>query len=340
MPRSRAALRPAGVALLVLALGAGPALPQSASAPAATPPAPGSLPPPRPLQPATPPAANTLPANPTPRPPAAQPPQGTPQTAPRPAPQAAPSSPPRPAQGEARPAQGQTGNQPRPPQGQPSQGQSQARPPGQTPAVGAQPPPANRRPPPGTAAAGAAAAGAAAGAAGAAAAASRTPEPAQPAPPPGPPPLPAPSTGQVSGLPIPRFASLRSDQVNMRVGPNTTFPIEWTFQRRDLPVMIVGEFQVWRRVRDADGAEGWVHQSTLAGRRTALVRPAGTAPEITLRRRGEESAPAVARLRGGVIARIRECAPSSAWCEVQVATHRGYLRRADVWGLLPDEEVK
>uniref|UniRef100_UPI0034A44506 SH3 domain-containing protein n=1 Tax=Falsiroseomonas sp. TaxID=2870721 RepID=UPI0034A44506 len=158
--------------------------------------------------------------------------------------------------------------------------------------------------------------------------------------PPGPPPLPAPSTGQISGLPIPRFASLRSDQVNMRVGPNTTFPIEWTFQRRDLPVMIVGEFQVWRRVRDADGAEGWVHQSTLAGRRTALVRPAGGAPEITLRRRGEESAPAVARLRGGVIARIRECAPGSAWCEVQVATHRGYLRRADVWGLLPDEEVK
>jgi SH3-like domain-containing protein len=161
-----------------------------------------------------------------------------------------------------------------------------------------------------------------------------------PAPPPGPPPLPAPSTGQVSGLPIPRFASLRSDQVNLRVGPNTTFPIEWTFQRRDLPVMIVGEFQVWRRVRDMEGTEGWVHQSTLAGRRTALVRPTNAAPEITLRRRPEESAAAVARLRSGVITRIRECAPASAWCEVQVTTHRGYIRRADVWGLLPDEEVK
>jgi SH3-like domain-containing protein len=336
MPCSRAALRPAGVALLLLALGAGPALPQPASAPVVSTTAPGSLPPPRPLQPAPLPAASPPPANPAPRPPAAQPPQVAPQATPRPAPPAStPSAPARPPQGEARPAQGQTGTQPRPPQGQ-----SQARPPAQPPAVGAQPAPANRRPPPGTPAAGAAAAGAAAGAAGVAAAASRTPEPAQPAPPPGPLPLPAPSTGQVSGLPIPRFASLRSDQVNMRVGPNTTFPIEWTFQRRDLPVMIVGEFQVWRRVRDADGAEGWVHQSTLAGRRTALVRPAGTAPEITLRRRGEESAAAVARLRGGVIARIRECAPASAWCEVQVATHRGYLRRADVWGLLPDEEVK
>jgi SH3-like domain-containing protein len=128
--------------------------------------------------------------------------------------------------------------------------------------------------------------------------------------------------------------------VNLRVGPNTTFPIEWTFQRRDLPVMIVGEFQVWRRVRDVEGTEGWVHQSTLAGRRTALVRPPNAAPEITLRRRPEDQATAIARLRGGVIARIRECAPASAWCEVQVTTYRGYVRRADVWGLLPDEEVK
>ncbi|WP_308116437.1 SH3 domain-containing protein, partial [Falsiroseomonas oryziterrae] len=174
---------------------------------------------------------------------------------------------------------------------------------------------------------------------GAAAAANRTPEPAQPVPA-GPPPLPPPSTGTVSGLPIPRYASLRSDQVNMRVGPNTTFPIEWTFQRRDLPVMIVGEFQVWRRIRDVDGAEGWVHQSTLAGRRTALVRPAANVQEVTLRRRPDESAAAVARLRPGVIARIRECEPSSAWCEVQVQDMRGYLRRAEVWGLLEGEEIK
>ncbi|MGG5819127.1 SH3 domain-containing protein, partial [Falsiroseomonas sp. HW251] len=163
---------------------------------------------------------------------------------------------------------------------------------------------------------------------------------AQPAPPPGPPPLPPPSTGSVSGLPIPRFASLRSDQVNMRVGPNTTFPIEWTFQRRDLPVMIVGEFQVWRRIRDVDGAEGWVHQSTLAGRRTVLVKPPANAEEAVLRRRPEESASPVARLRGGVIARVRECDASSAWCEVQVQGMRGYVKRGDTWGLLPEEEVK
>uniref|UniRef100_UPI003F70C9D2 SH3 domain-containing protein n=1 Tax=Falsiroseomonas sp. TaxID=2870721 RepID=UPI003F70C9D2 len=188
----------------------------------------------------------------------------------------------------------------------------------------------NRRP------AAAAAAGAAAGAAaaGAAAAAHRTPEPAQPSPPP------LPSTGSVTGLALPRFAALRSDEVNMRVGPSTSYPIEWTFQRRDLPVQIVGEFQLWRRIRDAEGAEGWVHSSTLAGRRTVLIRGAANAQEVTLRRRAEESSPAVARLRPGVIGRIRECEANNSWCEVQIAGHRGFLRRAELWGIGAEEEVK
>ncbi|NKC32364.1 SH3 domain-containing protein [Roseomonas sp. BU-1] len=141
-------------------------------------------------------------------------------------------------------------------------------------------------------------------------------------------------------MPLPRFAALRSDEVNMRVGPSTSYPIEWTFQRRDLPVQIIGEFQLWRRIRDADGAEGWVHSSTLAGRRTALVRPAGPGPEVMLRRRAEEAASPVARLRPGVIARLRECGAESPWCEVQVAGHRGFLRRAEIWGVGAAEEIK
>ncbi|NGM23141.1 hypothetical protein G3576_24220 [Roseomonas stagni] len=126
----------------------------------------------------------------------------------------------------------------------------------------------------------------------------------------------------------------------MRVGPSTSYPIEWTFQRRDLPVQIVGEFQLWRRIRDAEGAEGWVHSSTLAGRRTVLIRPPATAQEVTLRRRPEDGGVAVARLRPGVIGRVRECEAGNAWCEVQVAGHRGFLKRAEIWGVGPDEEVK
>ncbi|MDW8399902.1 MAG: SH3 domain-containing protein, partial [Acetobacteraceae bacterium] len=150
-----------------------------------------------------------------------------------------------------------------------------------------------------------------------------------------PPPPPPPSTGQVTGLPIPRFAALRSNEVNLRAGPDTRFPIEWTYQRRDLPVMIVGEHQLWRRVRDMDGVEGWVHQATLAGRRTVLVQ----GREQTLRARPDDASAAVAVVRPGVVGRLRRCEANAEWCEVQVGDYRGWLRRAGLWGIAPGEAV-
>jgi SH3-like domain-containing protein len=190
---------------------------------------------------------------------------------------------------------------------------------------------------------------------------------APPAPPPPPPaapepaPEPQPSIGAVTGLALPRYATLRSDEVNMRAGPGTRFPIEWTYQRRDMPVEIVREFELWRRIRDVEGIEGWVHQSTLAtsaARRTFIVRPAGVAvaapaarsgaapaptsipQEIALRRRPEDNAALVARLRPGVIGRLRSCEATATWCEAQVGEYRGYVRRADIWGIGAQEEIR
>lgn len=186
------------------------------------------------------------------------------------------------------------------------------------------------------AAAGAAAGVAAGAAAGAAASAAK---PAEPAPAPAPPAERAPATGSVTGLPLPRFAALRSDEVNMRSGPGTRFPIEWTYQRRELPVEIVREFELWRRIRDPEGTEGWVHQSTLMGRRSFIVRGA-SGSEVMLRRRAEDQAQPVARLRPGVVGRLRACEPASPWCEAQIGEFRGHIRRADIWGVGPTEEVK
>jgi SH3-like domain-containing protein len=275
--------------------------------------------PPRPAVPAAAPAANAPTAQPRPQA------QGQP---PRPAGQAQ-----RPAQAGQRPA----GQQARP------QGQ-QARPQGQRPGQAAQRPNQRR-----------AAAGAAAGAAGAAGAAAAAPP--QPPQPPAPPPEPQPTIGSVTGLPLPRFAALRSDNVNLRVGPGTNFPIEWRYQRRDLPVMILREHDQWRRIRDMEGAEGWIAASNLQpGRRTFMVRPPqaaapqpaaaqpASAPaasvEVPLRRRPEEQSAPIARLRVGVVGRIRGCEAGSPWCEVQVQDHRGFLRRSEMFGIGAEEEIR
>lgn len=157
------------------------------------------------------------------------------------------------------------------------------------------------------------------------------------------PPAPAPSAEKLAdpetpdgaAAKLPRFASLRSDDVNMRVGPGTRYRIDWVYKRRDLPVEIERQYDVWRWVVDADGIHGWVHQATLLGRRSFVVQKASA----TLRSDANDTSAPVAILEPGVIGRIRSCDATSDWCNVQTGSYRGYLRREQFWGVLPGEAV-
>jgi len=159
------------------------------------------------------------------------------------------------------------------------------------------------------------------------------PEPAAPSKPP--PPPPDPNKGSNSGFPVPRFVSLRAAQVNLRAGPGERYQIEWVYQRRDLPVEIEREFDIWRLIRDADGVRGWVQEVMVMGRRMFEV----TGVDRTLRHDPDDKSTAVATLKVGVIGRIRSCAAKADWCQVQVDDYRGWLRREEFWGTLPDEAV-
>jgi SH3-like domain-containing protein len=134
---------------------------------------------------------------------------------------------------------------------------------------------------------------------------------------------------------LPRFASLRADEVNMRVGPGMRYPIQWVYKRRDLPVEITRQFDVWRYVRDADGVQGWMQGATLMGRRTFIIHKA----DATLRADPRDDASPVAILKVGVIGRIRSCEATSDWCQLQAGSYRGYLRREQFWGTFPHEAV-
>jgi SH3-like domain-containing protein len=138
-----------------------------------------------------------------------------------------------------------------------------------------------------------------------------------------------------AGLPIPRFVSLRTNPINMRTGPGVRYPVDWVYQRRHLPVEVVAEFDTWRRIRDPDGTEGWVHQSMITGRRTAVVK-GGTQ---TLRRTNADTAEKVADLEKGVIVNVQRC-PAGPFCRVEVNGLQGWLRRDQIWGVYPDETVE
>ncbi len=144
-----------------------------------------------------------------------------------------------------------------------------------------------------------------------------------------------PPKGTATGLPLPRFAALRSDEVNLRSGPGTRYPIQWVYKRRDLPVEIEREFEVWRLIEDPEGVKGWVHQATLTGRRSFVV----TGSERTLRREANDGSAAMAMLKPGVVGRIRTCQAGAAWCQMQVGEYRGWLKRGEFWGSYAGEAV-
>lgn len=140
--------------------------------------------------------------------------------------------------------------------------------------------------------------------------------------------------GETSGLPLPRFVSLRSDEVNLRTGPGVRYPIDWIYLRKDLPVEVVAEFEAWRKIRDWEGAEGWVHQSMLTGRRMMVVIGKETR---LLRASDADSADAVAEVAPGVMGRLMQCPRNRDFCRVEIGQTQGWLRRDQFWGIYKGE---
>lgn len=137
--------------------------------------------------------------------------------------------------------------------------------------------------------------------------------------------------GPVTNLPLPRFVSMKASEANVRRGPSLTHRIDWIFKVEDVPLEIVAEHGHWRRVRDRDGAGGWIHYSLLSGVRTALVEE----DMLTLLTQPHADARAVAQLEMGVVARVDECAVD--WCRLSVAGYRGWAPKAHLWGVTPSE---
>lgn len=133
-------------------------------------------------------------------------------------------------------------------------------------------------------------------------------------------------------LPLPRFASIRSNKVNVHVGPGKTYPIEWTYTRQGLPVEIIAEFDTWRQIKDKDGATSWVHKSLLSGKRTAMIKER----RHRIRSKPKQDARVVAFLEPDVIVKVKKC--DAEWCQVDVNGHTGWLRKIKLWGVYPHEE--
>jgi SH3-like domain-containing protein len=133
-------------------------------------------------------------------------------------------------------------------------------------------------------------------------------------------------------LPLPRFVSLGSDRIYLRTGPGLRYPVRWVYQREGLPVEITREFDTWRKIRDIDGEEGWVHKSLISGRRTVLVTSDAM---ISMYREPSLNSQVTARIEPRAILGLETC--DTAWCEIDTQGFRGWVQRNFLYGIYETE---
>lgn len=143
-----------------------------------------------------------------------------------------------------------------------------------------------------------------------------------------------------SGLPLPRFVSLKSERVNVRSGPTKDNDVNWVYTRTGLPVEIIAEYENWRRIRDWEGSEGWVLHSLLSGRRTVLISAPAKAVDdfVPLHASADLQSAVTARLQAGVLATVKRCGGN--WCRVTGEHFDGWIEQERLWGVYPGETVE
>lgn len=139
-----------------------------------------------------------------------------------------------------------------------------------------------------------------------------------------------------TGLALPRMVSLRSNLINARSGPGARYPIEWVYMQKGAPVEIIAEFELWRKIKDWQGSESWVHKSMLSGRRSVKLTTPG---ESNIYDKPEYTAPVIAKAEDEVVGSVKKCPAGSDFCLIAFGSVEGWVPRANVFGVYPKEVI-
>lgn len=154
--------------------------------------------------------------------------------------------------------------------------------------------------------------------------------------------------GPVTGLPLPRFVILKSQETNLRKGPDIKYPIVWVYKQKGYPMEVIAEFENWRKLRDSDGAEGWVHENLITGTRNVRIIANNYVSqnmfypvrdnEVILFHNPDESSYPKARLQFGAIGKLKKC--QVQWCQVKFENTIGWVHKSNLWGVYQNEVLE
>ena len=137
--------------------------------------------------------------------------------------------------------------------------------------------------------------------------------------------------GPVTNLQLPRFVSLKSNDVNLRVGPSVNYPIELKYIQNNLPIEIIDEFDVWRKIKDHQNNIGWLHKSLIKGDRYILITNKNNLINIYSRPNGN----IVAKVANNNILSLESCLIN--WCLISNDSVKGWISKDFIWGIYKNE---
>lgn len=141
------------------------------------------------------------------------------------------------------------------------------------------------------------------------------------------------TVGTVTGFPIPRFVSLKSDESNLRVGASKDYPIYLTYNIRNLPLEIIDEYEDWRRVVDIEENEGWIHKSIIKGNRYGIIN---TLHSQSAQIYNKPEGILVGKIGNNNIVKINQCL--SLWCHIKIEQNKGWINKVNLWGVYNNEK--
>ena len=140
--------------------------------------------------------------------------------------------------------------------------------------------------------------------------------------------------GNETGLKIPRFVSLKSDNSNLRVGPGENYPIKLRYIISDTPVEIIDEYKNWRKIKDYEENEGWMHKSLIKGKRFAIVNtPYQEGLQVFNKPKGNN----IGKFGKRNILEVKTCLMN--WCKIKYRENTGWVNKLNLWGVYEKEII-
>ena len=140
--------------------------------------------------------------------------------------------------------------------------------------------------------------------------------------------------GNETGLKIPRFVSLKSDNSNLRAGPGENYPIKLKYIVANTPVEIIDEYIDWRKINDYEGNNGWLHKSLIKGKRFAIVNtPYQEGLQVFIKPKGNN----IGKIGKKNVLEVKTCLMN--WCKIKYGKNTGWVNKLNLWGVYDNETI-